>query len=134
MGMFTNGTLLEKMKLMDVVVDCLKWIRISIDAGNAESYNKLRVTNKSNDFDTVIKNIKKIIDIKNKKNSKITVGVGFVVTESNYTEILDFAKIFKDIDVDYCQYKPEIIQIERQQDENNLGKVQISSNFGLKKL
>ena len=41
MGMFTNGTLLEKMKLMDVVVDCLKWIRISIDAGNAESYNKL---------------------------------------------------------------------------------------------
>ncbi len=134
MGMFTNGTLLEKMKLMDVVVDCLKWIRISIDAGNAESYNKLRVTNKSNDFDTVIKNIKKIIDIKNKKNSKITVGVGFVVTESNYTEILDFAKIFKDIDVDYCQYKPEIIQIERQQDENNLGKVQISSNFWIKKV
>ena len=64
MGMFTNGTLLEKMKLMDVV-DCLKWIRISIDA-ETQNYNKLRVTNKSNDFDTV-KNIKKIIDIKNKK-------------------------------------------------------------------
>ena len=78
----------------------------------------------------MIKNIKKIIDIKNKK-LKITVGVGFVVTESNYTEILDFAKIFKDIDVDYC-YIPEIIQIERQQDKNNLGKVQISQIFGLK--
>ena len=134
MGMFTNGTLLEKMKLTDVVVDCLKWIRISIDAGNAKSYNKLRVTNKSNDFDTVIKNIKKIIDMKNKKNSKITIGVGFIVTQSNYNEILEFAKIFKDIDVDYCQYKPEIIQIERQQIENNLGNVQISPDFWVKKV
>ncbi len=134
MGMFSNGTLLEKMNLMDIVVDCLKWIRISIDAGTALSYDKLRVTNKSNNFDTVIKNIKKIVDLKNKKKSNITIGVGFVVTEDNYNEILDFANIFKEIGVDYCQYKPEIIQIERQQKNSDLGRVQISSDFWIKKV
>lgn len=134
MGMFSNGTLLEKMNLMDIVVDCLKWIRISIDAGTASSYDKLRVTNKSNNFDTVIKNIKKIVDLKNKKKSNITIGVGFVVTEDNYNEILNFANIFKEIGVDYCQYKPEIIQIERQQKNSDIGKVQISSDFWIKKV
>ena len=134
MGMFSNGTLLEKMNLMDIAVDCLKWIRISIDAGTALSYDKLRVTNKSNNFDTVIKNIKKIVDLKNKKKSNITIGVGFVVTEDNYDEILDFANIFKEIGVDYCQYKPEIIQIERQQKNSDLGRVQISSDFWIKKV
>ncbi len=134
MGMFSNGTLLEKMNLMDIVVDCLKWIRISIDAGTALSYDKLRVTNKSNNFDTVIKNIKKIVDLKNKKKSNITIGVGFVVTEDNYNEILDFANIFREIGVDYCQYKPEIIQIERQQKNSDLGRVQISSDFWIKKV
>ena len=134
MGMFSNGTLLEKMNLMDIVVDCLKWIRISIDAGTALSYDKLRVTNKSNNFDTVIKNIKKIVDLKNKKKSNITIGVGFVVTEDNYNEILDFANIFKEIGVDYCQYKPEIIQIERQEKNSDLGRVQISSDFWIKKV
>ena len=134
MGMFSNGTLLEKMNLMDIVVDCLKWIRISVDAGTALSYDTLRVTNKSNNFDTVIKNIKKIVDLKNKKKSNITIGVGFVVTEDNYNEILDFANIFKEIGVDYCQYKPEIIQIERQQKNSDLGRVQISSDFWIKKV
>ena len=36
-----------------------------------------------------------------------------MVSQDNFKEILDFANLFKDIDVDYCQYKPEIIQIER---------------------
>ena len=26
---------------------------------------------------------------------------------------VDFAKLFKNMDVNYCQYKPEIVQIER---------------------
>jgi hypothetical protein len=36
-----------------------------------------------------------------------------VVTKDNYLQIEDLCKLFNEIDVDYCQLKPEIIQIER---------------------
>ena len=109
--MFTNGSMLERFDLFETIVKSLTWIRISLDSGIAKNYNKLRVTNKSNNFDIVLKNIKKLIEFKKKFKSDITIGVGFVVSQDNYNEILDFAKLFKDLDVDYCQYKPEVIQV-----------------------
>jgi len=112
-GMFSNGTMLEKFDLFEAIVESLSWIRISMDAGVKSKYDKLRVTNKNNNFDVVIKNIKKLISVKKKKKSKLIIGVGFVVSKDNFNEIISFAKLFKDMDVDYCQYKPEIVQIER---------------------
>ena len=137
MGMYSNGSLIERFDLFEIFVKSLEWIRISIDAGLPNTYNDLRKTNKNNDFKTVMKNIKKLIEFKKNFNSKIVIGVGFVVTEENYKEIEIFANLFKDMDVDYCQFKPEIIQIER---KNSLGnqkqniKMQISSDFWLNKV
>jgi GTP 3',8-cyclase len=127
MGMFSNGSMLNRFDLFETVVDSLSWIRISMDAGKAKSYDNLRITNKSNSFKIVLDNIKKLIKIKKERNSKITIGVGFVVTQDNYNEVLDFANLFKDLDVDYCQYKPEIIQIERNGASDK--KQQISPEF-----
>ena len=84
MGMFSNGTMLKKFDMFEELVKSLTWIRISLDAGNEESYNKLRVTNKNNDFKTVIENINKLIKVKKKTNSNMCIGVGFVVTKDNY--------------------------------------------------
>jgi radical SAM protein with 4Fe4S-binding SPASM domain len=137
MGMFSNGSMLDKFNLFDVLAKSLSWIRISIDAGKASSYNNLRKTNKNNDFNTVITNIKKLIKRKKELKSKMVIGVGFVVTEQNYHEIKDFSKLFKDVKVDYCQFKPEIIQIERVHEKfskNSNGMLQISSDFWLKKV
>tara|TARA_Y100000389_G_C17465772_1_gene525385 strand:+ start:1853 stop:3055 length:1203 start_codon:yes stop_codon:yes gene_type:complete len=127
MGMFSNGSMLTRFDLFETVVDSLSWIRISMDAGKAKSYDDLRITNKSNSFKIVLDNIKKLIKIKKERDSKITIGVGFVVTQDNYNEVLDFANLFKDLDVDYCQYKPEIIQIERNGASDK--KQQISPKF-----
>jgi hypothetical protein len=120
MGMFTNGTLLSKFNLFKTLVTSLEWIRISIDAGNKNSYDNLRITNKQNNFDTVIANINELISYKKKLNSKITIGVGFVVTEKNYKEIIEFANLFNHIDVDYCQYKPEIISGQLKNNPNKI--------------
>lgn len=132
MGMFTNGSMLSRFDLFETLVKSLTWIRISLDSGIAENYDKLRVTNQSNNFKVVLNNIKKLIDYKKKFNSKITIGVGFVVTKDNFNEILDFANLFKDLDVDYCQYKPEVIQVERNSSENK--KDQIPPEFWAKKI
>ena len=112
MGMFSNGSMLTKFNLYETLVTSLTWIRISLDSGISENYDKLRVTNSNNNFKVVMSNIKKLIEYKKKLKSKITIGVGFVVSRDNFEEILDFANLFKDLDVDYCQYKPEVIQIE----------------------
>jgi len=128
LGMYSNGTMLKRFDLFDTIVKSLEWIRVSIDAGNKKSYDDLRVTNSSNNFDVVLSNIKKLVKIKKKLKSKIVIGVGFVVTQDNYKEIIDFAKLFKGIDIDYCQFKPEIIQIERNGTQDNK-KQQISSEF-----
>jgi cyclic pyranopterin phosphate synthase len=134
MGMFTNGSMLERFDLFNTVVNSLKWIRISMDAGKSQSYDKLRATNKSNNFQVILNNIKKLIEIKKMKKSKITIGVGFVISRDNFKEIIDFANLFKDLDVDYCQYKPEIIQIERNTFDGNDKKQQISAEFWAKEV
>tara|TARA_A100001015_G_C15042586_1_gene740784 strand:- start:1310 stop:2500 length:1191 start_codon:yes stop_codon:yes gene_type:complete len=133
MGMFSNGSMMEKFDLYETFVKCLDWIRISIDAGNEDSYNNLRVTNNSNNFKVVITNIKKLIKKKKETNSNLTIGVGFVVTKDNYNEIEEFVDTFKNIEVDYCQFKPEIIQIER---SGNIDreKEQISCDFWVQKV
>ncbi len=133
MGMFTNGSNLKRFDLFNTFVKCLTWIRVSLDFGNESSYNNFRKTNKTNDFNTVIENIKNLVEIKKKEKSKITIGVGFVITKENYKEISEFCNIFKNIDVDYCQFKPEIIQIERVNDINRK-KEQHSKNFWLEKI
>ncbi len=132
MGMFSNGTMLSKFDLFETIVNSLTWIRISLDSGIGENYDKLRVTNSNNNFKIVCENIKKLIDYKKRLNSKITIGVGFVISKENYNEILDFANLFKDLDVDYCQYKPEVIQVERNEADDN--KEQISPDFWLNKV
>jgi cyclic pyranopterin phosphate synthase len=87
MGMFSNGSMLTRFDLFETLVDSLSWIRISMDAGKAKSYDDLRITNRSNNFKVVLDNIKKLIKIKKERNSKITIGVGYVVTQDNYDEV-----------------------------------------------
>jgi cyclic pyranopterin phosphate synthase len=127
-GMYSNGSMMQRFDLFETIVESLEWIRVSIDAGNKKSYDDLRVTNSTNNFDVVLSNIKKLIQKKKKLKSNIIIGVGFVVTQDNYKEVIDFANLFKDIDIDYCQFKPEIIQIERNGTQDNK-KQQISSEF-----
>jgi cyclic pyranopterin phosphate synthase len=134
MGMFTNGSMLKRFNLFEVLAKSLSWVRVSIDAGDEQTYNSLRKTNNSNNFNVVIQNIKNLIDVKKRLKSKIVIGVGFVVTKENYTEIKKFSYLFNEIDVDYCQFKPEIIQIERNHINSSNGVVQVEADFWLKKI
>jgi MoaA/NifB/PqqE/SkfB family radical SAM enzyme len=134
MGMFTNGSMLKKFDLFEIFSKSLSWIRVSIDAGEEKTYNDLRKTNNLNNFEVVIENIKKLIETKKKVKSKIVIGIGFVVTKDNYTEIKKFSELFKEIEVNYCQFKPEIIQIERDHKNSPHGLVQVEPDFWLKKV
>jgi len=114
MGMFTNGTLLEKNELYKAVVKHLTWVRFSIDAGTRDTYNSIRRVKPAYGWEKMVHNLNLVIEEKKETKSDIDIGTGFVITEDNYKEILDFANFFKDYDISYCQFKPEIVNRERE--------------------
>ena len=68
-------------------------------------------------------NLQKLIEVNNSKGKKIDISTGMVITPDTYKEIVDFAKTFVDYDLTYCQYKPEVVNRERE------GGVQRESEF-----
>ncbi len=113
MGIFTNGSLLDKRDLFEAMVDHMTWVRFSIDAGTKETYNDVRIAKKGQDWDKMLSNLGRLVEVNNSKGKKIDIGVGYVVSPDTYKEIVDFAKVFKEFDLTYCQYKPEIIIREK---------------------
>jgi len=114
MGMFTNGTLLDKRDLFETIVDNMTWVRFSVDAGTKKTYNSIRRAKDNQDWDKMISNLTTLVETNNRKGKKIDIGVGFVITPDTYKEIVDFANNFKDFDINYCQYKPEVVNRERE--------------------
>ena len=114
MGMFTNGTLLDKHDLFETLVDNMSWVRFSIDAGTEKTYNSIRRSRPNQDWNKMMSNLKRLISLNKEKGNKIDIGVGFVITPDTYGEIIDYANTFKELDVKYCQLKPEIVNIERE--------------------
>ena len=115
MGMFTNGALLDKFDLFETLVNNMTWVRISVDAGTAETYNHIRRPGRGQDWNKMRQNLTKLIDTNNEHGKKIDIGVGMVITPDTYKEIVDYANAFKDFDLDYCQFKPEIVNREREE-------------------
>ena len=114
MGIFTNGTLLDRWDLFETMVDNMTWVRFSIDAGTPETYNSIRRAKGNQGWDKMVSNLNTLIKVNKDKGKKIGIGVGFVITPDTCHEVVDFAKFFADVDVDYCQYKPEIVNRERE--------------------
>lgn len=103
LGMITNGVVMSE-TLIDWYVNRFKWVRISIDAGDRETYKNIRGTDS---FNKVISNLQKLIERKNKVNSKTTIGLQIVVNEFN--DNLDFHIDFLlnlVPGVDYIQIRP----------------------------
>jgi MoaA/NifB/PqqE/SkfB family radical SAM enzyme len=72
----------------------LDWLRISLDAGTAETYDRIRA---SKAWPKVMANISLVA------KWKPLVGVGFVVTRENYREITQACRIAKDAGVPYVR-------------------------------
>jgi MoaA/NifB/PqqE/SkfB family radical SAM enzyme len=100
-GLVTNGVLLKKLSFD--ILEKFKFIRVSLDAGNRETYQ----TVKGDDcFEKVVKNIERAT----KANS--TVGISYVVTPQNKHTIEDAIELSEELNVAYIQVKPAIIDGE----------------------
>lgn len=96
MGLISNG-------VIDIfeVVNCFKWVRISLDAANSEEYRMEKGYRK---FDQVITNLRKIIMTRNNRDTHV--GVGYVITIRNIDNIADIVRKLNNIGVDYIYMRP----------------------------
>ena len=99
----TNGTLLKE-EHFEILAKNLTWIRFSFNAGSSENYAYVHQT-KSEDFDKVIENIKKLKATKERLKSNITIGTQFVLIPENKDLAIEHGKMLKSLGVDYFSVK-----------------------------
>lgn len=103
-GLSTNGALLNA-KIIEVLVDNLRWIRISFNAGSPETYGIVHGCAPEM-FHKVKSNIAGIIACKKRKASNITIGVQSLILSETKDEYLAMAEEMKKLEVDYFSLKP----------------------------
>lgn len=86
----TNGEFFTEDK-MDCLTN-LTWLRFSIDACHKETHKKIHGVDS---FGKIIKNLKLAID----KFPEAYIGISFIITKDNYTEILEAARFYKELGV-----------------------------------
>lgn len=87
-----------KPNLIENILPRFTWVRISVDAGNKESYTKIRSCAPGH-WDVVWKNIGALADSIVAHQSQTALGLGFVVTPHSYKEIVQFVKRAKEHNV-----------------------------------
>ena len=100
-GNATNGWEFEKEKV-DQILPHMTWIRFTVGAGTPEGYAKIMFKSKDHTevFDRAIKNIRYAVELKEKLNLGVTLGIQMVLTDFK-DEIIPFAKLAVDLGVDY---------------------------------
>jgi len=108
-GLVTNGTLIGG--CIEVLASCVDWVRISVDAGTASTYQEVRPDKRgANRFDRVVENIGSLARV-----ATGSVGYSFLIISrydangnivfSNHAELLQAAKLAKRLGCDYFEAK-----------------------------
>ena len=100
----TNGVLFTEEKIRKCLPH-LSWLRYSLDAGTADTHYKIHRGGK-NDFDKIIENIRKAVEIKKQNHYPVVIGVQLLIISENFDEIIPFIRLMKEIGVDNVQLKP----------------------------
>lgn len=102
LSIITNGQALKD-EILEYLADS-KWVRISFDAANTETYKKIRNVGT---YESVLNNIK---DFAKKKSNNCVLGINCVITESNYMEVFDLCRLLKDSGVNNVKLSPVLLK------------------------
>ena len=96
--LITNGSLLTN-QIMELLVSAGTQLVISLDGSNKETYTAHRPVG---NFDTVIKNIRRINEIRNRTpTTDFSIVVNMVLTQLNRSDIPDMIELLSSLGVDF---------------------------------
>ena len=98
-GMLTNGTRLDN----KAILDNFAYIRVSLDACDKETFNKIKQPVNDNVFEEVIENINSLV--RDRKSKRPYIGVKVLVSKLNYKTLPNMISFVKSLKVDYLQFK-----------------------------
>lgn len=105
-GIFTNGSRVNDV-LRKAILDTCTFVRFSVNASNREEHEKVHQV--KDDFDNIVNNIRMLVEERKMRKQKLpTLGTQLVFYEDNYRTMVDAAKLWKKVGVDYFEIKPVI--------------------------
>ena len=102
LSIITNGQMLKDERA-DVLANA-KWVRISFDSADAETYAKVRQLPIAA-FDEVCKNI---LDFSRLKNDECELGINFVINHENAHQVYRMAEMVKSLGVNHIKYAARV--------------------------
>jgi MoaA/NifB/PqqE/SkfB family radical SAM enzyme len=99
-GFLSNGLLLKKEKLQQILNAGVDWIGISLDGADAEMYEKIRI---GSNFDRVCENVAGIADLRNGSRPKTMIN--FVLMDLNFHQVEDIVRLALQLGVDQLNFK-----------------------------
>jgi len=107
-GLFTNGILMGE-ETWDTLAN-VYYINISLDAG-PRTFNLLKYRNKKvfkNNFQQIINNIKGLDRVRKQRESRMQLGISYVVVPDNYWEVYETTRLVKEAGADSIRFKCDI--------------------------
>ncbi len=102
LSIITNGQMLRDERAK--VLARAKWVRVSFDSANAETYAKVRKL-PLEAFDEVCDNIRRFSQI---KQDNCELGINFVINHENANQVYDMAKMVKKLGVNHIKYAARV--------------------------
>lgn len=99
-GLVTNGTLLRGG--WENVLPHMEWVRVSVDAANAEQYASIRNV-KPSMYHRAMDNISQLAEKIREGQTKCLLGVGYVITRENYEGLFEGIKRIKETGAHYVR-------------------------------
>ncbi len=104
LGFITNGSLLNNKSSKVLLKNC-SWIRISLDAGSPEVFQRTHGMGAC-EFQKIVSNIRDLVKLKKEIKSKCTIGVGFLTCDHSVRDMLRATLLAKELKVGYLQFRP----------------------------
>jgi len=89
------------------------WVRVSMDAADAESYAQIRQVSRK-EFDRVCANI---VAFARSKHSSCQLGVNFVVGRENYGDVFSFLSLMKSLGVDHVKVHERVVSVRKEENK-----------------
>lgn len=95
----SNGILFDK-KVVDETLDKYIWTRFSLQASNEKLYNSIH-NGQIGDFKKFVENMSYATNLKSKNSLDTTIGIQQILINENYRDVLNSAKLAKELGADY---------------------------------